>query len=233
MDAGRGGSTVALGTSMSRTQATVERRVIGVGASGALLAATITASACGLTGPADPERSVVGTYAGQWHFGIHDPDTIGRGTNAGEYQGFIACPGSLEIAAQDGKDIRGQFTLSTQGVTSCTSQQPDFCSESKVAAFCRSVSGTLEGEAFSAGAPSATTILYEFRIKIAGQEGRAALSLLTGCRVVEAKEDWFSGGVAEDVSASAFTAMTAECDGHADLQRVDMSVDLRASRVGR
>jgi hypothetical protein len=218
---------------MSQTLAAGRIRFIELAASGALVAATMTASACGVTGPGEPERSVVGTYAGQWHFGIHDPDTIGRGTNDGEYQGFIACPGSLEVSAQDGKNIRGQFALSTEGITSCSSQQANFCSEAKIAAFCRDVAGTLEGEAFSGGAPSAKTILYEFRIKVAGQEGRAALSLLTGCRVVGAKEDWFSGGVTEDVSASAFTAMTAECDGHAGLQRVDMSIDLRATRVGR
>jgi hypothetical protein len=208
-------------------------RRIDVATSAVLVATTITASACGLTGPADPERSVVGTYVGQWTFGIHDPDTIARGTNDGEYQGFIACPGSLEISAQNGQDIHGQFTLSPDGITSCTSQGSGFCADSKVAAFCRNVAGTLEGEAFSAGAPSARTILYEFRIAVGGQEGRSALSLLTGCRVVGAQEDWFSGGVTEDVSASASTAVTAECDGHADLQRVDMSVRLTGTRVGR
>lgn len=208
-------------------------RRIDVTASGVLVAAAMTANACGLTGPGDPERSVVGTYVGQWHFGIHDPDTIGRGTNGGEYQGFIACPGSLDISAQDGQDIRGQFTVSTDGISSCTSQQSSFCSDSKVAAFCRNVAGTLEGEAFSAGGSIARTILYEFRIKVAGQEGLSALSLLTGCRVVGAHEDWFSGGVTEDISANAFTTVTAECDGHAGLQRVDMSVDLTGARVGR
>jgi hypothetical protein len=196
----------------------------------ALAIATATATACGLTGPGNPERAVVGTYRGQWHFGIHDPDTIGRGAAGGSYQGFIACPGFLEIAEQHGKDIRGSFGVSAQGITSCTSQQSNFCSDSKVAAFCREVSGTLEGEAFSTGSPRAETILYEFRIRIAGQGGHSALSRLTGCNVVGALEEWFSGGVTDDVTASAFTTVTAECGGYADLQRVDIDVRLDAAR---
>lgn len=209
------------------------RMIRGAASTGALALAAVTATGCGLTGPGDPERSVVGTYRGQWHFSIYDPDTIGRGTTESRYQGFIACPGSLEIAEQDGKDIRGLLAVSTDGITSCTSQQPNFCSESKVAAFCRNVSGTLEGEAFSTGSPSAKTILYEFRIRIAGQEGRSALSRLTGCNVVGAQEDWFSGGVTDDVRASAFTTVTAECAGFADLQRVDIALDFNAERVGK
>jgi hypothetical protein len=209
-------------------------RTISVTASACALAfATVAATACGLTGPADPERSVVGTYRGQWHFGIHDPDTIGRGISAGSYHGFIACPGFLDITRQDGKDIRGSFGLSADGITSCISQQPGFCSQERVAAFCREMSGTLEGEAFSTGSPTAETILYEFRVRMAGQGGRAALSRLTGCNVVGAVEEWFSGGVTHDVTASAFIDVTAECGGYADLQRVDISMRLDAARVGQ
>jgi len=153
-----------------------------------------------------------------------------RGTAGDSYYGFISCPGFLEIAGQDGKDIRGSFGLSAEGITSCTSQQPNFCSVPRGAAFCREVSGTLEGEAFSTGSPRAETILYEFRIRIAGQGGRSALGRLTGCDVVGAPEEWFSGGVPNDVSASAFTTVTAECGGYADLQRVDISVRLAAVR---
>jgi len=65
---------------------------------------------------------------------------------------------------------------------------------------------------------------------IAGQEGRSALSRLTGCDVGAAPEEWFSGGVTGDVTASAFTNVTAECGGFADLQRVDMAVRLDAAR---
>ena len=216
---------------MSHMQAAGLGRALTRAASvGALVIATVTATACGLNGPGDPERSVVGTYRGQWHFGIYDPDTIGRGTAGGSYHGFISCPGFLEIAGQDGRDIRGSFGLSAEGIISCTSQQPNFCSVPRVAAFCREVSGTLEGEAFSTGSPRAETILYEFRIRIAGQGGRSALGRLTGCNVVGAPEEWFSGGVTDDVSASAFTTVTAECGGHADLQRVDISVRLDAAR---
>lgn len=192
--------------------------------------ALVIATGCGLSGPGNPERSVVGIYRGQWSFGIHDPDTVGRGVAEGRYHGFIACPGFLEIAAQDGKDIRGSFGVSAQGTTSCNSQQSDFCSASRVAAFCRDVSGTLEGEAFSTGSPAAQTILYEFGIRIAGQRGLLALSRLTGCNVVGAKEEWFSGGVTDDVSATAFTDVTAECGGYADLQRVDITLSLSAAR---
>jgi len=216
---------------MSLMQAPGFRRALTLAASaGALALATVTAAACGLTGPGYPERSVVGTYQGQWHFSIYDPDTIGRGTTGGSHHGFIACPGFLEIARQDGKDIRGSFGVSAEGMTSCTSQEANFCSVPRVAAFCREVSGTLDGEAFSTGSPSAETILYEFRIRIAGQEGRSALGRLTGCNVVGAAEDWFSGGVTDDVSATAFTTVTAECGGYADLQRVDISVRLDATR---
>ena len=206
------------------------RALTRAAAAGALVIATVTATACGLNGPGDPERSVVGTYRGQWHFAIYDPDTIGRGAAGGGYHGFISCPGYLEIAEQDGKDIRGSFGVSAQGITSCDSQQSRFCSESKVAAFCREVSGTLEGEAFSTGSATATTILYEFGIRIAGQRGRSALSRLTGCNVVGAHEEWFSGGVTDNLTAGASTAMTAECGGYADLQRVDINVRLDAAR---
>ena len=206
-------------------------RALTLAATASVMAmAAATAAGCGLTGPGDPERTVVGSYHGQWHFGIYDADTIGRGTAGGGYQGFIACPGFLEIAKQDGKDIRGSFAVSSQGPTSCTSQQSNFCSASKVAAFCRDVSGTLEGEAFSTGSPSAQTILYELQITIAGQRGRSALSRLTGCNVVGALEDWFSGGVTDDIAAGAYTAVTAECGGYADLQRTDIALRLDAAR---
>lgn len=196
----------------------------------ALAIAAVTATACGLSGPGDPERSVVGTYRGQWSFGIHDPDTVGRGVAQGSYHGFIACQGFLEIASQDGKDIQGSFGISGQGTTSCNSQQANFCSPARVAAFCRDLSGTLDGEAFSTGSPIAQTILYEFGIRIAGERGRPALSRLTGCNVVGAIEEWFSGGVTDNVSATAFTDVTAECGGFADLQRVDITLRLNATR---
>lgn len=201
------------------------------------LAWAVGAIGCGsFGGPGPPERSIEGTYRGSWHFGIYDPDTIARGNNAPPYpqlHGSISCPAEFRVSSQDDRSIRGDFALSPPGpFSACVSQQPGFCSDQLIATFCRQVSGTLEGEAFSTGSPSATTILFTFRMRIANTEGRAALSRFLGCTVVAEEKDVFSGGVSEDVRASAFVDATALC-GQPGLERVDMSIRLEASRVAQ
>jgi hypothetical protein len=191
--------------------------------------------ACGsLGGPGAPERSIVGSYNGSWHFGIYNPDTIARGDDppGAKLHGYISCPGELRVTSQDGRSIRGDFSLSPPGpFSACVSQEPGFCSDDLVVMFCRNVSGSLSGEAFSNGSQSAKTILFNFGMRIADVEGRAALSRFLGCTVVHEEENVFSGGVSEDVRASAFVQATAECGGRAGLGRVDVSLRLEAART--
>jgi hypothetical protein len=209
----------------------IASRVQG-GAAVAAVALATAAAACGLTGPGDPERSIVGTYRGSWIFGIHDPHTIATGDDppGGQGRGWIYCPGELQVTEQDGKDIRGRFELQGPG-RSCHPSDGGVCSDAVIAKFCRPISGTLKGEAFSTGSPSATTILFEFRMTIAQSEGRAALGRFIGCTVIAEENEVFKGGVREDVSASAFVDATADCDGQAGLNRVDVSVRLEAARA--
>ena len=198
----------------------------------AAVALATAAAACGLTGPGDPERSIVGTYRGSWIFGIHDPHTIATGDDppGNHSRGWIYCRGELQVTEQDGKDIRGRFEL--QGPAGlCHPTDSAVCSDAALARFCRPISGTLKGEAFSTGAKTVTTILFEFRMTIAPSEGRAALSRFIGCTVIAEENEVFKGGVREDVSASAFNAATAECGGEAGLHRVDISVRMEGTRV--
>lgn len=192
----------------------------------------IAVCACGLTGPGKPERQIVGRYRGSWIFGIYNPDTIARGSDPpGDHsRGFVYCPGELQITRQDGRDIEGRIELQGPG-RSCHSRDASFCTDTLIAKFCRPVSGTLKGEAFSTGAPSATTILFEARIAIGQSEGRAALSRLVGCTVVAEQQEVFKGGVRMDVTASASTDATAECGGEAGLERIDLAIRLDAERV--
>lgn len=197
----------------------------------AAVAIATAAAACSLTGPGDPERSIVGRYRGSWIFGIHDPHTIATGDDPpGEHaRGWVYCPGEIEVTHQDGKDISGRFEL--QGpARSCHGTHDGFCSDALLAKFCRPISGTLKGEAFSTGAATVTTILYEFRMSIAQSEGRAALGRFIGCTIISEENEVFKGGVREDVTASAFVDATADCDGQAGLNRVDVSVRLEAAR---
>jgi hypothetical protein len=201
------------------------------------LAWAIGAIGCGsLGGPGAPERSIEGTYQGSWHFGIYDPDTIARGNNAPpnpQLHGSISCPAEFRVSSQDDRSIRGDFALSPPGpFSACVSQRPGFCSDELIATFCRQVSGTLEGEAFSTGSPEAKTILFTFRMRIANSEGRAALSRFLGCTVVAEEKDVFSGGVTEDVRATAFVDATALC-AQPGLERVDLSIRLEAARVAQ
>lgn len=202
-----------------------------------LLAFTfVTATAgCGLTGPGDPERSIVGTYRGQWKFGIYDAHAIARGNDSPGVQsrGWIHCPGELQVTEQDGKDIKGRFELRPpDAFAACNSLQGGFCSDAIVAKFCRQVSGTLKGEAFSTGNPDPRTILFKFRMTVAQSEGRDALGRFVGCTVVAEERDVFTGGVTDDVNATADAQATVECDGQAGLNRVDVAILLNAARVG-
>jgi hypothetical protein len=204
-------------------------------AAGVALTAAVAAVGCGsLGGPGDPERSIAGTYRGSWHIGIWDPDTIARGDDppGAHAHGFISCPAEFRVTKQHDKSINGDFALMPPGpFSTCTSQQPGFCSDDRVATFCRQVSGTLAGEAFSNGNPNHRTILFTFRMRIAEAEGRAALSRFVGCPVVAEEKDVFSGGVTDDLRAEAFVHATAACNGHAGLDRVDVSIRLTAERV--
>ena len=197
------------------------------------LAVVCAIAGCGLTGPSDPERPIVGTYRGQWKFGIYDPDTIARGDDppGAQSHGWVYCPGELQVTAQDGKDIEGRFELRPSERVECHSGQDGFCSDAIVAKFCRTVAGTLRGEAFSTGSPEARTILFEFSMTIGQSHGRAALSNFVGCTVVAEEKDVFTGGVRDDVSATADAQATAECHGHAGLDRVDVAILLTAGRV--
>ena len=58
------------------------------------------------------------------------------------------------------------------------------------------------------------------------------LILENGATLVAEEKDVFSGGVQEDVRASAFVQATALC-GQPGLERVDMSIRLEASRVAQ
>lgn len=198
-------------------------------------ACAVMTMACGsLGGPGAPERSIVGTYSGSWHFGIYNPDTIARGDDPPNVtaRGFINCPGELRITSQDDRSIRGDFSLSQPGpYTACVSQEPGFCRNELIVAFCRDVSGSLSGEAFSNGAPSAKTILFTFDMRIPDAPARAALSQFLGCTVVHEERNVFTGGVQEDVRASASREVTADCEGRAGLDRVDLSVRLEAART--
>jgi hypothetical protein len=201
----------------------------------AVVLAAIGAAGCGsLTGPGDPERSIVGSYRGSWSFGIYDADTIARGDDppGARLHGSISCPADFRVTAQDDKSIKGDFALLPPGpFSSCVSQQPGFCSVDRIAAFCRPVSGTLTGEAFSTGAPDPDTILFMFRMRIPGMSARESLSHFIGCTVVALHEDVFSGGVAHDADANAFMDATVECGGRSGLGRADVAVSLRAERV--
>lgn len=199
----------------------------------AVVVVCATAAACGLTSPSDPERSIVGTYRGQWKFGIYDPDTIARGDDPPGVQsrGWVYCPGEFQVTAQNGKDIEGRFELRPPERAECHSSQGGFCSDAIVAKFCRVVSGTLTGEAFSTGSPEARTILFEFRMTIGQSAGRAALENFVGCTVVAEEKEVFTGGVTDDVSATAHAQATAECRGHAGLDRIDVAILLTAGRV--
>jgi hypothetical protein len=206
-------------------------RVPALVVAGPLLVAPL--AACGLTGPSDPERSIVGTYRGEWRFGIYDPETIARGDDPPGVQsrGWIYCPGEFHVTEQDGKDISGRFELRPHREVSCTSRQEGFCTDALAATFCRQVSGTIDGEAFSTGSPTARTILFEFRMRVAASEGRAALSQFLGCSVVSQEKDVFTGGVQDDRDATAFLQATAECAGQGGLDRIDVAILLSAGRV--
>ena len=198
----------------------------------AAVALATAAAACGLTGPGDPERSIVGTYRGSWVFGIHEPNTIlGDDPPVSTARGWVYCPGEIEITDQDGKDINGRFSL--QGpARQCHGPADGFCSDALLAKFCRPVSGTLKGEAFSTGAHTVTNILFEFRLAIAQSEGRAALGRFLGCTVIAEENQVFKGGVSEDVTANAHAEASAECGGDAGLDRVDVSIRMQGARVG-
>jgi hypothetical protein len=205
--------------------------VLALPVAGPLVLASI--AGCGLTGPSDPERSIVGTYRGEWAFGIYDPDTIARGDDPPDVQsrGWIHCPGEFQVTEQDGKDISGRFELQPRAQMSCTSRQEGFCSEALAAKFCRQVTGTIDGEAFSTGSPEARTILFEFHMRVEQSAGRAALGQFIGCSVVAQEKDVFTGGVRDDMDATASMSATAECAGQAGLDRVDVAILLRAGRV--
>lgn len=193
----------------------------------------VGSASCGLTGPGDPERSIVGTYRGEWRFGVYDPNTIARGDDPPgvESRGWVHCPAEFQVMAQDGKDISGRFELRTRSPMSCTFRQEGFCTEAMAAQFCRQLSGTFRGEAFSNGAPNPSTILFKFRMSVAQADGRAALEQFVGCPVIAQESDVFTGGVWEDRTADASMQMTADCGGRAGLGRVDLAVLLAADRV--
>jgi hypothetical protein len=197
------------------------------------LTLVIATVGCGLTGPGDPERSIVGTYRGQWAFSVYDPDSIARGDDPPGVQirGSIHCPGEFQVTEQDGKDIKGRFELRPPGLATCDSRNAGFCSDAMIAKFCRQISGTVKGEAFSTGSPEPTTILFKFRMTVAQSEGRAALGQFVGCTVVAEEKDMFTGGVRNDLEASADAQVTVECGGQAGLDRVDIAILLRAGRV--
>jgi hypothetical protein len=197
------------------------------------LTLVIATAGCGLTGPGDPERSIVGTYRGTWTFGVHDPDTIARGDDPPgvHSRGWINCPGEFQVTEQDGKDIKGRFELRPPGPATCDPRNGGFCSDAIIAKFCRQISGTLKGEAFSTGSPEPRTILFKFRMTVAQSEGRAALGQFIGCTVVAEEKDVFTGGVRDDVEASADAQATVECGGQAGLDRVDIAILLSAGRV--
>lgn len=176
----------------------------------------------------------MGAYRGSWHFGIYDADTIARGDDppGARLRGSITCPAEFRVTQQKDKKISGEFALLSRGpFSSCVSQEAGFCSDAIIETFCRPVSGTIAGEAFSTGSPAATTILFTFRMRIADSEGRAALSRFLGCTVVAEEKDVFSGGVSDDVRAEAFVDATAVCNGQAGLDRVDVATRLTAQRT--
>ena len=115
--------------------------------------------------------------------------------------------------------------------STCVSRQPGFCSAELIAAFCRPISGTLTGEAFSAGNPKPDQILFKVRLRIPGLSARESLSQFIGCPVVAAHQDFFTGGVLHDAEASAHMDATVACGGRSGFDRVDVAVTLRASRV--
>lgn len=198
----------------------------------ALVVVTLIGAGCNPVGPGNPERSIVGTYRGQWTFGIYEPDTIAHGDDPpnAPYRGFIDCPGELEVTAQHGKDISGRLELQPPTRMSCRQQREGFCSEAVAATFCRSISGTFDGQAFSSSLP-AERILFQFRVKVAPATGRAALENFVGCPVASQEEETFGGDVWHDSVAFASMQLTAECGGRAGLGRVDVAIMLQASRV--
>ena len=200
----------------------------------ALLALAAASAGCRLTGPGDPERSIVGLYRGQWSFGIHDPRTIATGDDppGAQSHGWVRCPAEFQVTSQDDKDISGRFELlPPNGFSSCGSRREGFCSPALIAAFCRPISGTFRGEAFSQGAREVTTILFEFRMSVAQADGADALGRFIGCRVVARQSEVFKGGVREDRDATAFMDATVDCGGQAGIGNADVAILLSAQRV--
>jgi len=189
---------------------------------------------CNPAGPGRPERSIVGTYRGQWTFGIYEPDTIAHGDDPpnAPYRGFIDCPGELQVTVQHGKDISGRLELQPRTpMSSCSSRRDGFCSETVEATFCRSLSGTFDGQAYSSSLPTAESIVFQFRMKVAQATGRAALEDFVGCPVASQEKDVFGGDVWHDSVASASMQLTAECGSRAGLGRVDVAIMFQGSRV--
>ena len=134
------------------------------------------------------------------------------------------------MTEQKGKGIRGTFELRPQLRISCDSREAGFCSENLSAKFCRQISGTFQGEAFSSGAREPLSIYFKFGMEVEGTIDAVALGRVTGCPVTRG-DTLFHGGVYRDAYATADAQVTVDCGGAAGLGRIDLAVLLSADRV--